>query len=90
MPVAFRGKNFKFFSNEGDPREPPHVHVRSGGARAKFWISPVSLAENIGFAAHELNSLVGVIEKNEDLRKKTPASLRLAVRLCCLHRSALQ
>lgn len=69
MPVVFRWKNFKFFffSNEGDPREPPHVHVRSGGARAKFWISPVSLAENIGFAAHELNSLVGVIETNQAL-----------------------
>lgn len=33
MPVVFRWKNLKFFffSNEGDPREPPHVHVRSGG-----------------------------------------------------------
>lgn len=69
MPVVFRWKNFKFFffSNEGDPREPPHVHVRNGSARAKFWIGPVSLAENIGFAAHELNSLMGVIEKNEVL-----------------------
>jgi len=30
MPVVFRWKNFKFFffSNEGDPREPPHIHVR--------------------------------------------------------------
>ncbi len=69
MPVVFRWKNFKFFffSNEGDPREPPHIHVRGGGARAKFWINPVSLAENNGFAAYELNSLVDVIEENQVL-----------------------
>jgi len=69
MPVVFRWKNFKFFffSNEGDPREPQQIHVRAGGARAKFWIKPVVLAENNGFAAHELNSLIGVIDENQDL-----------------------
>ncbi|OIP18375.1 MAG: hypothetical protein AUK51_04690 [Comamonadaceae bacterium CG2_30_59_20] len=69
MPVVFRWKNFTFFffSNEGDPREPSHIHVRSGGARAKFWLRPVELAENIGFAAHELNSLLAVIEENQAL-----------------------
>ncbi len=72
MPVVFRWKNLKFFffSNEGDPREPPHIHVRGGDARAKFWINPVALAENIGFAAHELNSLVNVIEENQRLIEK--------------------
>ena len=69
MPVVFRWKNFKFFffSNEGNPREPPHIHVRGNGARAKFWIKPVALAENIGFPAHELNSLIGVINENQNL-----------------------
>lgn len=69
MPVVFRWKSFKFFffSNEGDPREPPHIHVRGNGARAKFWIKPVALAENIGFSAHELNSLIRVINENQDL-----------------------
>jgi uncharacterized protein DUF4160 len=30
MPVVFRqdGIRYLFFSNEGEPREPPHVHVR--------------------------------------------------------------
>ena len=69
MPVVFRWKGCMFFSfsNEGDPREPPHIHVRGNGARAKFWIKPVALAENIGFPAHELNSLIGVISENQDL-----------------------
>ncbi len=52
MPVVLRWKSCKFFffSNEGDLREPLHVHVRCHGARAKFWLGPVAVAENIGFA----------------------------------------
>ncbi len=32
MPVVFRYKGYRFFffSNEGDPLEPMHVHVRRG------------------------------------------------------------
>ena len=69
MPVVFRWKGYKFFffSNEGDPREPPHIHVRNGGARAKFWINPVALAENVGVPAHELNRLIDVIDENREL-----------------------
>ena len=38
MPVVFRYKGFRFFfySNEGIPREPVHVHVRAGGSEAKL------------------------------------------------------
>ncbi|MDP2829773.1 MAG: DUF4160 domain-containing protein [Sulfuricellaceae bacterium] len=68
MPVVFRWKGCKFFffSNEGDPREPLHIHVRCHGARAKFWLDPVAVAENIGFAAHELNDLARVVSGNQD------------------------
>ena len=67
MPEVFRWKSCKFFffSNEGDPREPLHIHVRSHGARAKFWLRPVAVAENFGFAAHELNDLARAISDNE-------------------------
>ena len=43
MPKVFdwNGYRFHFFANEGDPREPPHVHVRKDGAEAKFWLTPV-------------------------------------------------
>ncbi|MDO9226710.1 MAG: DUF4160 domain-containing protein [Pseudomonadota bacterium] len=67
MPVVFRwnGCKFFFFSNEGNPREPLHIHVRCHGARAKFWLSPVAVAENIGFAAHELSNLARVVSDNQ-------------------------
>lgn len=72
MPVVFRWKSFKFFffSNEGDPREPIHIHVRGNGSRAKFWVGPVALDENCGFAAQELNSLMDIVEKNQALIEK--------------------
>jgi hypothetical protein len=42
MPAVFRYKGFRFFfySNEGSPREPVHVHVRGDGGEAKFWLRP--------------------------------------------------
>lgn len=69
MPVVFRWKGCKFFffSNEGDPREPMHIHVRCHGACARYWLDPVALAENFGFAAHELAEMAGVIRENRML-----------------------
>ncbi|MCP4109321.1 MAG: DUF4160 domain-containing protein [Desulfobacteraceae bacterium] len=32
------GYRFFFYSNEGNPLEPLHIHVRKGEAVAKFWI----------------------------------------------------
>ena len=54
MPVILRykGYTFFFFSNEGNPREPLHVHVRKAGATAKFWIEPqVGVAESYGLSS---------------------------------------
>ena len=54
MPVILRHKGYRFFffSNEGDPPEPPHIHVRRGEAVAKFWLFPqVALEESYGLVA---------------------------------------
>ncbi len=66
MPVIFRFEGFKFFfySNEGDPREPIHVHVLKGGDKAKFWLNPVVLAANAGFDARTLRELANIVESN--------------------------
>jgi hypothetical protein len=42
MPVIFRYKGFRFFfySNEGSPREPLHVHVEKNALEAKLWLRP--------------------------------------------------
>ena len=57
MPVIFRYKGFRFFfySNEGNPCEAIHVHVRLNNSKAKFWLGPpVTLASNDGYDAKTL------------------------------------
>jgi hypothetical protein len=50
------------------PREPLHVHVRQGGALAKFWLEPeVSVAESFGIPAKELRELVRVVRQHKDV-----------------------
>ena len=68
MPKVFdfQGYTFFFFSNEGNPREPIHIHVRKDGNLAKVWIEPqVYLSENHGFTAKELKMIITEVFKNE-------------------------
>ena len=66
--LRYRGYRFFFFANEGDPREPIHVHVRSAERVAKFWVVPeVSLAESYRMMFLELNELEEVVRDNRDL-----------------------
>lgn len=69
MPAVFRwkGYRFHFYSDEGDPSEPIHIHVAKDDADAKFWLHPeVSVAYNKGFKARELNSLSRIVEQRRD------------------------
>ena len=74
MPVVFRYKAFRFFfySNEGSPREPMHIHVRRADGEAKFWLTPtVYLADSDGFDARVLRELQEVITASKDLIERT-------------------
>ncbi len=67
MPVVFRSLGFKFFfySNEGSPREPVHIHAEKGDDEAKFWIQPeVRVAYNNGYDARALCELLGIVGAN--------------------------
>jgi Domain of unknown function (DUF4160) len=69
MPVVFRERGFRFFfySNEGAPREPVHIHVGKDQMEAKFWLRPmVQLAYNDGYDARSLRELLGIVEANRD------------------------
>jgi len=70
MPVVFRYKGYRFFfySNEGNPQEPLHIHVRKGDSVAKFWLSPyTSVAEAYGMNSSELRDLMDEASKNKDI-----------------------
>ncbi|MFH1761083.1 MAG: DUF4160 domain-containing protein [bacterium] len=73
MPKIFEIKGYKFFffSNEGCPLEPCHIHIRKGGNRAKFWIEPiVGLASAWRMSAKELNYLENIVEEKSNLIKE--------------------
>ncbi len=73
MPVIFRyqGYRFFFFSNEGNPLEPCHIHIRKGGNIAKFWLVPeIKLAESYGMSSPELRKLSQLVKQNETLIKE--------------------
>lgn len=68
MPTVFRAGGFRFFfySNEGNPREPAHIHVGRDDMEAKFWINPdVRMAYNDGFNAKALREIAGLVEANK-------------------------
>lgn len=65
MPVIlrFKGYVFFFYSNEGNPLEPAHIHVRNAESEAKFWLEPdISLARNDGFNSKELKEIFVIVE----------------------------
>jgi hypothetical protein len=70
MPVVFRynGVRYFFFSNEGSPREPIHIHAQLGEAEAKLWLLPdVLVADSRGFDRRTLAEMVRVVRENREL-----------------------
>lgn len=67
MPAVFwsRGFKFHFYSNEGDPLEPMHVHVaKRGVGDAKVWLYPeVTFAYTHGFDARVQSWIIGLVEE---------------------------
>ncbi|SEO51273.1 protein of unknown function [Duganella sp. CF517] len=69
MPAILRYKGYKFFffSNEGLPREPVHVHVQGQGGLAKIWIEPeVTAAHSSGIPAKTMRELVRFVAEHRD------------------------
>ena len=64
MPTVLRigPYRFHFYSREGS--EPPHIHVAREDMEAKFWLRPVALAANRGFAAAELPRIERLVEEH--------------------------
>lgn len=67
MPTVFREDGFRFFfySNEGDPREPVHVHVMKGDAVAKIWLRPfVAVVEAQGMDDKTARRVCAIVLRN--------------------------
>jgi len=72
MPVVFSYKGYRFFfySNEGNPLEPLHIHVRRNDKLAKIWLEPaISVAKSYGFSPKELNWILKIVyNRKEEIR----------------------
>ena len=66
MPTIFifLGFRFMFYAND---HEPIHVHVKKGGAMAKFEILPIKLIQNHGFKVSELKIIESIIKENQEV-----------------------
>lgn len=64
MPTVLRSGPYRIYFVSHDLGEPPHVHVDRDALSAKFWLSPVGLARNLGFKAAELRRVHELIENH--------------------------
>ena len=63
--LEINGFRFFFYSNEGQPLEPAHVHVRKNESVAKFALKPeIRLVSSWGFKPKELNWLEGATSEH--------------------------
>jgi len=67
MPTIARIDRYRLFiySDEGNPREPPHIHVMNGDKVAKVWLAPVALAHSKRFKSGEISHIITIVRDNE-------------------------
>ena len=65
MPAILRIGAYRFYFYSHEPNEPLHIHIDRDNLTAKFWLQPVSLAQNIGFPAKELRKLQSMTIENQ-------------------------
>lgn len=66
MPTIHRQDGFRFYFYSHEPNEPSHVHVDRDGASAKVWLTPVSVARNMGYSAKDLGELLRIVRERRN------------------------
>ena len=65
MPTVLKTGPYRFYFYSHETSEPPHVHIDRDDESAKFWLTPVALARNLGFHAVELRRLHRLVMENQ-------------------------
>ena len=65
MPTVLRSGPYRLYFTSHDLPEPPHIHVDRDDQPAQFWLQPVTLARNVGFASRELRTLSDLISEHQ-------------------------
>jgi hypothetical protein len=66
MPTIVRIGPYRCYFWSHELNEPPHIHVDRDERSAKFWLRPISLANNIGFKPHELRKIESIVVEHQD------------------------
>lgn len=69
MPVILRYKGYAlfFYSSEGVPRDPMHIHVRGHGCEGEIWLTPdVMVASSGAIPAKAMRELVRLVRERRD------------------------
>ena len=64
MPTVLRDGPYRFYSVSSDRDEPPHIHVRTNGGFAKFWLDPVVLQRSGRIGRTELRRIERIVKQN--------------------------
>jgi hypothetical protein len=65
MPTILRTGPYRIYFFSHDLDEPPHVHIDRDENTAKFWLSSVALARNLGFNSRELRDIERLVTEHQ-------------------------
>jgi hypothetical protein len=64
-PTVLQSGPYRFFFFSSDRGEPIHVHVERDRKTARFWLEPIRMEYNHGFAPTELNKVATLVQEHE-------------------------
>ena len=64
-PTVLQSGPYRLFFFSSDQGEPAHIHVARDRKTAKFWLQPVGLAYNLGFASSELEKVLRLVGEHQ-------------------------
>jgi hypothetical protein len=62
VPTILVAGPYRMYFYSHEPNEPHHVHIDRDDQSAKFWLTPVALARNLGFGPAELRRVYRLVE----------------------------
>ena len=70
MPTVLTVGPYSFVFFSSDRGEPVHIHVKRDRYVAKFWLEPIELAKNLGFADHEVGRIKRLVTEHQEFLRE--------------------
>jgi hypothetical protein len=67
MPTVLTVGPYSFVFFSSDRGEPVHIHVKRDRQIAKFWLEPIDLAKNMGFADQEVKRIEQLVTEHREV-----------------------